>query len=479
MGKVNFAYYFLVCMMMTLMSCSEDRLFENDDIEESNLIEYSVDFTNVQNKNEVEFQTIQDAFRECLAGNFGKFSKQGVIEECDKEVALACKDAQCKLIDISFKGEYTIETVRTSRGNKQLIYANTFSTSNSENYILQRLTWEQGRYNSGGGKEYRAEVIRTAFPVIVSKGEKYSFEVESNTTTLCFYYDQNGKLVKPCFTVRGEITIPSGVYYMHLSYRSKNAIDVSYAETFKMYQVVGKNINLPKSEKMLTIIDDDGNIKYYTDIFPIAKAKKAEISSAVIVGRVGRNSNYMTWDNIIDAYCNGMEILCHTYSHPLSTDEDYPYNLEWFEEDYRKARNTLIAHNISTNLLVYSGSSGQLDVCHEACKRASFDGGFLNANRITYENTDRYKIPRFRVGNNADYHYDITVLKGLVNKLYSSGGWMVWMIHTSSSAGWVPGTKEGSSAYMLGEVIYYARANGIKIVTAEYGFNRTFLENLK
>lgn len=331
----------------------------------------------------------------------------------------------------------------------------------------------------GGGKEYRDEVIRTALPIIVSQGEKYSFNTESNTTTLCFYYNQNGKLVKPCFTVQNEITIPSGVYYMHLSYRSKKAIDVSYAETFKMYQVVGNNINLPKSEKMLTIIDDDGYIKYYTDIYPIAKAKNASISSAIIVGKVGSDSNRMTWYNILDAYCNGMEILCHTYSHPLSTDKDYPYSIEWFEEDYRKARNTLRTQNISTNLLVYSGSSGQLDVCHEACKQASFDGGFLNANKITYENTDRYKIPRFRVGNNSDYHWDITILKGLVNKLYSSGGWMVWMIHTSSSEGWVPGTKEGSSAYMLGEVIDYARANGIKIVTAEYGFKRTFMENLK
>lgn len=235
---------------------------------------------------------------------------------------------------------------------------------------------------------------------------------------------------------------------------------------------------LPMDEKMLTIIDDDSSIRYYTDIYPIAKTKKASISSAVIVGNIGKN-NSMTWDNIQEAYSNGMEILCHTYSHPLTTDEGWPYNLEYFEDDYKKASNILKTHGITPNLLVFSGSSGRYDMCQEACKRASFNGAFLAGNnKITYGDTDRYKIPRFRIGNNSDYHYSLPLLKGLVDKLASSGGWMVWMIHSSSSKGWVGGTEKGSSAHMLGEIIDYARENDIKIVTADYGFKRTYMNNL-
>ena len=74
----------------------------------------------------------------------------------------------------------------------------------------------------------------------------------------------------------------------------------------------------------------------------MAKAKKVSISSAIIAGRVG-SKYYMTWDNINDAYSNGMEMLCHTYSHPLTTDEGWPYDYAFFEEDYRKAKNILVS----------------------------------------------------------------------------------------------------------------------------------------
>lgn len=236
----------------------------------------------------------------------------------------------------------------------------------------------------------------------------------------------------------------------------------------------------PMDEKLLTIIDDDSSIRYYTDIYPIAKAKKVSISSAVIVGNIGKNNHWMTWDNIHEAYSNGMEMLCHTYSHPLTTDEGWPYNLEYFEEDYKKASDVLKTHGITPNLLVFSGSSGRYEICQEACKKASFEGAFLAGNnKITYSDTDRYKIPRFRIGNNSDYHWELPVLKGLVDKLSLSGGWMVWMIHTSSQKGWVGGTEEGSSAYMLGEIIDYARANNIKIVTADYGFKKTYMKNVQ
>ncbi len=266
---------------------------------------------------------------------------------------------------------------------------------------------------------------------------------------------------------------------MHISYRSNKNIDVSYAATFNLYLIMENGIQLPLEEKLLTIIDDDGSIRYYTDVYPVARAKKASISSAVIA-QVIDHKYYMSWDNISDAYCHGMEILCHTYSHPLTTDEEWPYDLAFFEEDYRRAKNILKAHGITPDLLVFSGSSGLYAKCQEACKRTSFEGAFLAGdNNITFGDTDRYKIPRFRIGNDTNYHWEMPLLKGMINKLASSGGWMVWMVHSSSTKGWVGGTEEGSSAYMLGEIIDYARANGIKIVTAEYGFKKTYLNSLQ
>lgn len=466
----------LALLCISLYSCGEKGLiYDNPDINN-----YRIAFKEVESAQKDELQVITDEYSKALTGDFGLFTRKGLVSDCDREVILACKDAESKLKRFSFKGNYTIEAVRITKSDEELLYSTTYSPTNRTK-LLQQLSWEQGRFTTTGAKAPNDNVIRTAIPIIVSQGEKYTIEAASGTVILGFYYNSNGQLASPYFSIKSgsTITIPRGVYYMHISYRSKENIDVSYAATFNMYQIMESNIQFPLEEKLLTIIDDDGNVGYYNDIYPVAKAKKVSISSAIIAGRVG-NKYYMTWDNIEDAYRNGMEMLCHTYSHVLTTDNGWPYDLEFFEEDYRRAKNILEDHGITPSLLVFSGSSGLYDICQEACKRVSFEGAFLAGdNHITFGDTDRYKIPRFRIGNNSNYHWELPLLKGMINKLSSSGGWMIWMMHTSSSKGWVRGKGEGTSAYMLGEIIDYAREHNIKIVTAEYGFEKTYINGLQ
>ena len=466
----------LAIFCISLYSCGKGLIGDNADINN-----YQIAFKEVESAQEDEIQIITKEYSKFLSGDFGLFTRKGLISDCDKEVVLACKDAESGLNDVSFKGDYTVEAVRITGSNEKLIYSKTYSPAKT-NRLLQRLFWEQGCFSTTGERSPGNDVIRTAIPIIVNQGEKYTVESASGTETSVLLYGSNGQLKSPCFSVESGdvITIPKGVYSMHISYRSSENVDVTYAETFNLYQILENGIQLPLEEKLLTIVDDDGFRRYYTDIFPVAKAKEVSISAAVIAEAVGLNKKYMDWDLIDDAHRNGMEILCHTYSHPLTSDEEWPYDYDFFEEDYRKARDFFIDHGLTPDLLVFSGSSGLYDFCQEACRSASFDGAFLAGdNRITFGDTDRYKIPRFRIGNDSNYHWELPLLKGLINKLSSSGGWMVWMMHTSSSKGWVSGTEEGSSAYMLGELIDYARENDIKIVTAEYGFKKTYMNNLQ
>ena len=76
---------------------------------------------------------------------------------------------------------------------------------------------------------------------------------------------------------------------MHISYRSSKNSDVSYAKTLNLYLIMENGIQRPLEEKLLTIVDDDGFRRYYTDIFPVAKAKEVSISAAVIAEAVGLN----------------------------------------------------------------------------------------------------------------------------------------------------------------------------------------------
>ena len=77
---------------------------------------------------------------------------------------------------------------------------------------------------------------------------------------------------------------------------------------------------------------------------------------------------------------------------------------------------------------------------------------------------DKYLIKRYRIGSN--YAYNTETLESLVDSLVESGGWMVWMMHTSDDS------KYSSEAVdVLSEVIDYCKEQGIEIVTADQGFS--------
>lgn len=340
------------------------------------------------------------------------------------------------------------------------------------NSISLHHLWERGRISVEGANVDSTTNVRTKVPYRFDPNKTYVIDRSAGTVLYAYCYDAAGtfksyrQVHSPYFTTNEGEEFVRFVY----RYESASTITEDFGSTFLIAETEAFN------KPLLTIIDDDGYARYYSDIFPIAKEKKASISTAVIVGDVGKPGR-MTWDNIEDVYQNGMEVLSHSFTHALSTDADYSTKtVEDFAFDYRKAKNILKQHGIDSNLLVFTGSSGRDERCREACKLTSYDGGFLaGTNAINYGGEDRFAIQRYRIGNNTDYHYDLTTLKGLIDTLKTQKGWMIWMVHSSGdSNAWVAGTGEGSSAYMLGQIIDYARDNGVDVVTAEYGFRKYF-----
>ena len=214
---------------------------------------------------------------------------------------------------------------------------------------------------------------------------------------------------------------------------------------------------------MLTIIDDDGNAKFYSDVLPIITSEHVSISSACPVGTIG-TEGAMTWEQVEECYRNGAEILSHAYNHVTS----YPSEMteKEVEQDFTKAKNGLLSRGFyGGRYHVFTVSTGE-DSRAKAAAPYVFDLAINSAgNAMNYADTiNIYRISRYRIQTDS-YQYDLDALKALIDTCYNSKGWMVWMFHTSDIT-WTTTAKENLIA-----AIQYAKGKGLPIVSVDYVWN--------
>lgn len=218
---------------------------------------------------------------------------------------------------------------------------------------------------------------------------------------------------------------------------------------------------------MLTIIDDDGNTGFYTDLFPLVQSRGVSITSAVIPGRAnnGVESHHMSWEQIAAASAGGAEIVNHTFNH-LTGDlvSDMTEQEIWL--NYQKANNTIAAHGLpGHDFLVYAGASGSYATARSAASHSSKCAFRAGGNALNYRGAfDRHYINRYRVQTDG-YNYDPEQLKALVDYCLANGGWMVWMIHTSEAVWTSLNGLAGITA-----AVDYAIEKGLPVVSVATGY---------
>lgn len=217
---------------------------------------------------------------------------------------------------------------------------------------------------------------------------------------------------------------------------------------------------------MLTIIDDDGNEKFYSEVLPLVTSKGVSITSAVIPDMANTgNSTHMTWEQIVNASKSGAEIVSHTFNH-LTGDlvENMTEQEIWL--NYQKANNTIASHGLpGSDFLVYAGASGSYATAQSAASHSSKCAFRAGGNAINYRGQfNRYYINRYRVQTDG-YDYNPEELKQLIDYCLANGGWMVWMIHTSETV-WT--TQNGLTG--ITEAIDYAIEKGLPVVSVATGY---------
>ena len=263
---------------------------------------------------------------------------------------------------------------------------------------------------------------------------------------------------------------------------------------------------------MLTIIDDDGDKHFYTDVLPMILRKNLPISSAVTPTNIGQRG-FMTFAEIDECNDAGAEILCHTYDHPDNIDIN---NLDALEvtHKYLRGLNILKRHGYhASDILVYTSSTGTYKFYQECAAKVFKAGIRIGGETLNYPDSDRFALARYRCDYAAgegrtDWNYDD--LKSFVDECASKRGWMIWMFHTSNSiykqrvevdgsgnvrhdsdgnpipmydSGGNPvidtdgdSPTMGSEVYlpMLEDLIDYAVESGVEIVTASHAYEVYF-----
>jgi peptidoglycan/xylan/chitin deacetylase (PgdA/CDA1 family) len=320
----------------------------------------------------------------------------------------------------------------------QTLYANVKTTNVN---IRFNLAW----YLSGGGNKYDY-IAKDSFVTVPS--------------------DAIGVIIRlsiPNGTAVGSATITANLYSAGTNPYLSKVTDRVINEFERRVGTVDD-----ATTPMLTIIDDDGNSKFYTDLYPIAVEKNVPIAAAIPYTFMGI-ANHVTQAQVLEMYANGIEIVSHTYSHmttTTATEREY-------ERDYQKAKNNYSLLGIKTDLLVYAGGSANSANAQEAAKRV-YIGAFNSGNENTNfsDKNDKYNLERYGITDStvADRidGTDLNELKALIDSVKQTGGWMVWMTHTSG-AYWSDTMKQN-----IADAIDYAITQGVAIVTASHGFRKYF-----
>ena len=195
--------------------------------------------------------------------------------------------------------------------------------------------------------------------------------------------------------------------------------------------------NLNYNEPLLTIIDDDGNKHFLTDIVPLIEETEVPISSAVVPTKVGADAWHMSWEDIVTVNGKGAEILNHTLNH-RSGSEIPNLNESTIVHEFQMAKNIMMQKGFPSNIVVYSSSTGNYKKVRDAASDVFKCGIKIGGMEANTQDSDRFGLSRYRVdyaSTEGGTDWDLDAMKGWIDDCAESGGWMIWMFHTSNADG--------------------------------------------
>lgn len=208
---------------------------------------------------------------------------------------------------------------------------------------------------------------------------------------------------------------------------------------------------------MVSIVDDDGKIGFYTDYLPLIREYNIPVTSAMITSRIGA-PNYMTEAHLKECHAAGAEIMSHTHWHNINKQPRDMSEKELFD-DFTKTRKIMQDLGFNYRGLVQPFGTYTDKVLNVARQVFDYNIGTANkGNNIITPPFSNFELLR-RTGERHSFEQ----IKVDIDRARDANGWIILTTHVDQGYGW---TEEKTR-----QIIEYVHSQGGRFVTTLEGFN--------
>lgn len=207
----------------------------------------------------------------------------------------------------------------------------------------------------------------------------------------------------------------------------------------------------------VSFIDDDCRSAAYATLFPLIKELDIPYTLACPPGKIGADM-HMTQEQLLEMYNYGVTISCHTWA---ETNMD-TLSKDQLEENLKKCVEKYREWGI-TDVNSYAYTQGKYSVDNMSVVKKYFDMGFLvdkGINTAPYESYYMRRVGLFPTDNS----FSLSDAKAYVDKLLTSGGWLIFMTHCWTS------TFDGTE---LKDLVSYIKGKSVQIIDVNKMIEKT------
>ena len=201
-------------------------------------------------------------------------------------------------------------------------------------------------------------------------------------------YHHVGDLPENADPVRKDLTVSTDNFTQQVEWLKSQGYQTVSLD--RLYDWLKNGITLPKKSVLLTF--DDGYNDVFQNAVPVLVQNGMSGIFGIISGYVG-TADYATWNQILAARAQGMEIISHSFSHPdfaTKSKADQTYDITKSNVDFTGALGSI------PNYFIYPYGKYNLDT-ESILNSDGFRMSFTTSYGFTRPGENLLELPRVRV----------------------------------------------------------------------------------